>query len=53
MDCVLSAAPGREWANVFVDGAPKLLDLRIAGMLAQARAGEPGLQMPHVAGRAA
>jgi cytosine/adenosine deaminase-related metal-dependent hydrolase len=53
VDCVSSAAPGLEWANVFVDGAPKLLDVRIAGLLGRARAGESGLQMPHAAGRAA
>jgi cytosine/adenosine deaminase-related metal-dependent hydrolase len=53
MDCVSTAAPNREWANVFVDGAPKLLDLRIASLLAGAHAREPGLDVPQAAGRAA
>jgi cytosine/adenosine deaminase-related metal-dependent hydrolase len=53
IDCVSSVAPNREWANVFIDGAPKLLDMRIAALLACARAGEPGLEMPQAAGQAA
>jgi cytosine/adenosine deaminase-related metal-dependent hydrolase len=52
-DCASHAAPNAEWANVFVDGAPKLLGLRIATRLARARAGEAGLQIQHLAGRAA
>jgi cytosine/adenosine deaminase-related metal-dependent hydrolase len=52
-DCVPRAAPQGEWANVLVDGTPKMLDLRIAKLLAIARATETGLEIAHAAGRAA
>jgi len=52
-DCAPCAAPQAEWANVLVDGVPKMLDLRIAKLLALARAAESGLEMPQAAGRAA
>ena len=52
-DCAPRASPQGEWANVQVDGVPKMLDLRIARLLAPARAAETGLQVAHAAGRAA
>jgi cytosine/adenosine deaminase-related metal-dependent hydrolase len=52
-DCAPHASPQGEWANVQVDGAPKMLDLRIAKLLARAHASEQGLQVAHAAGRAA
>ena len=52
-DCAPRAAPQGEWANVLVDGVPKMLDLRIAKLLALARAAESGLEMAQAAGRAA
>jgi cytosine/adenosine deaminase-related metal-dependent hydrolase len=52
-DCAPRASPQGEWANVEVDGVPKMLDLRIARSLARARAAETGLQVAHAAGRAA
>jgi cytosine/adenosine deaminase-related metal-dependent hydrolase len=39
------ASPQGEWANVQVDGIPKMLDLRIAKFLALAHAAETGLHM--------
>jgi cytosine/adenosine deaminase-related metal-dependent hydrolase len=50
---VATAAPNGEWTNVLVDGAPKLLDLRIAQQVAGSRAAEAGLEMPRLQGRAA
>jgi cytosine/adenosine deaminase-related metal-dependent hydrolase len=52
-DCAPRAAPQGEWANVLVDGTPKMLDLRIAKLLAIARATESGLEIVQAAGRAA
>jgi cytosine/adenosine deaminase-related metal-dependent hydrolase len=52
-DCAPRAAPQGEWANVLVDGVPKMLDLRIAKLLALARVAESGLEMAQAAGRAA
>jgi cytosine/adenosine deaminase-related metal-dependent hydrolase len=52
-DCVTRAAPGSEWSSVTVDGAPKLLDARIARLLSGARAAEAGLKLAQVSGRAA
>jgi len=52
-DCALRAAPQAEWAQVLVDGRPKMLDLRIAELLALARAAETGLEIARAAGRAA
>jgi cytosine/adenosine deaminase-related metal-dependent hydrolase len=52
-DCAPRASPQGEWVNVQVDGMPKMLDLRIANLLARSHAAETGLQMAHAAGRAA
>jgi cytosine/adenosine deaminase-related metal-dependent hydrolase len=52
-DCAPRAAPQGEWENVLVDGTPKMLDLRIAKLLAIARATETGLEIAVAAGRAA
>ena len=52
-DCAPRAAPQAEWAQVLVDGTPKVLGLRIAKCLALARATEAGLEIAQAAGRAA
>jgi cytosine/adenosine deaminase-related metal-dependent hydrolase len=52
-DCAPRAAPQAEWAQVLVDGRPKVLSLRIANLLALARAAETGLEIAQAAGRAA
>jgi cytosine/adenosine deaminase-related metal-dependent hydrolase len=47
------ANSGGQWAAVTVDGVPKMLDANISNRLAQACAGEPGLEIPYLPGRAA
>ena len=52
-DYAHSVAPGSHWAEVRVDGRPKILDRGIAALLAAAGASEDGLELPHVTWRAA
>jgi cytosine/adenosine deaminase-related metal-dependent hydrolase len=48
-----SVAPASHWAEVRVDGRPKILDSRLAALLSKARASEEGLELPNVTWRAA
>jgi cytosine/adenosine deaminase-related metal-dependent hydrolase len=52
-ECALRAAPKRGWADVLVDGVPKVLDMSIAERLSHVRTTEPGLQLSDAAWRAA
>jgi cytosine/adenosine deaminase-related metal-dependent hydrolase len=52
-ECARWASPKMAWANVLVDGVPKVLDMRIAKRLSRARATEPGLELSNAAWRAA
>jgi hypothetical protein len=52
-ECALRAAPRRGWANVLVDGVPKVLDMSIAERLSHVSTTEPGLQLSDAAWRAA
>ena len=52
-DYAHSVASASHWAEVRVDGRPKILDRRIAALLAAAGASEDGLELPHVTWRAA
>jgi cytosine/adenosine deaminase-related metal-dependent hydrolase len=52
-DYAMPATQLAEWADVRVDGQPKLLDQRIARLLMKSRIQEPGLEIPCRAGRAA
>jgi hypothetical protein len=47
------AAPASEWVEIRVDGTPKILDGRLASLLSHASAREIGLELPHLAWRAA
>jgi cytosine/adenosine deaminase-related metal-dependent hydrolase len=46
-------APSAHWAEVRVDGRPKMLERGIAELLQNSRANENGLELPNVAWRAA
>jgi cytosine/adenosine deaminase-related metal-dependent hydrolase len=52
-ELVRRAGPDAEWTAVWVDGAPKMLNARIAQRLARAHSGEPGLEVERLSGRAA
>jgi cytosine/adenosine deaminase-related metal-dependent hydrolase len=52
-DLATSAAPRSEWANVTVDGVPKVLTMGIAGRVARVRAAEPGLALSAATWKAA
>jgi cytosine/adenosine deaminase-related metal-dependent hydrolase len=52
-DCAGRFARSNEWARVFVDGRPKVLNLHTTRLLADARASEPGLEIPNTSWRAA
>jgi cytosine/adenosine deaminase-related metal-dependent hydrolase len=47
------AVPRAEWAEVRVDGRPKIMDRSLASLLSRSRASEPGLQISDAAWRAA
>lgn len=51
-ECVMRAS-GAEWARVFVDGVPKMLEAGLSTMLVGSSAHEPGLEIPRLTGRAA
>lgn len=46
-------APASHWVEVQVDGASKILDSGVAGLLANASVREDGLELPNVTSRAA
>jgi cytosine/adenosine deaminase-related metal-dependent hydrolase len=52
-NCAGPFAPSSDWAHVFVDGRPKVLNLHTARLLAEARASEPGFEISNVTWRAA
>jgi cytosine/adenosine deaminase-related metal-dependent hydrolase len=52
-DYARSVAPASQWAEVRVDGKPKILDLAMAALLSQASAGEAGLELESLTWRAA
>jgi cytosine/adenosine deaminase-related metal-dependent hydrolase len=52
-DYARSVAPDSQWAEVRVDGKPKILDLAMAALLSQASAGEAGLELESLTWRAA
>jgi cytosine/adenosine deaminase-related metal-dependent hydrolase len=52
-DCAGRFSSRAEWADVFVDGKPKVLDGHTAKLLSDARAAEPGLEISNVTWRAA
>jgi cytosine/adenosine deaminase-related metal-dependent hydrolase len=47
------AGPGPSWHEVQVDGRAKIMDSRIVARLSRAGAGEAGVELPKLAGRAA
>jgi cytosine/adenosine deaminase-related metal-dependent hydrolase len=49
----MRASADTEWAQVQVDGVPKMLDGDVSKLLARASISEPGLEMARVTGRAA
>jgi cytosine/adenosine deaminase-related metal-dependent hydrolase len=49
----MRASAETEWAQVEVDGVPKILDGNLSKLLAGASTTEPGLDLAHVTGRAA
>jgi cytosine/adenosine deaminase-related metal-dependent hydrolase len=53
VDCAGRLKPESGWAHVVVDGRAKLLDGRAAEIVSRAGAIEAGLELSHVAGRAA
>jgi hypothetical protein len=52
-ECAQLAAPASRWAQIRVDGRPKILDGRIAALLSQASVGETGVDLSNSAWRAA
>jgi cytosine/adenosine deaminase-related metal-dependent hydrolase len=52
-ECAQLAAPASRWAQIRVDGRPKILDGRIAALLSQASVGETGVDLSNLAWRAA
>jgi cytosine/adenosine deaminase-related metal-dependent hydrolase len=52
-DYAQSVAPASKWAEIRVDGKPKILDIHIAALLSQARTSEAGLELQNLTGRAA
>jgi hypothetical protein len=52
-DIAHCAEPVSEWADIRVDGRPKILDSRIAALLAGCGTREPGLELQNLAWRAA
>jgi cytosine/adenosine deaminase-related metal-dependent hydrolase len=52
-ECAQRLMRASDWAEVRVDGRPKVLDRGIAVRLAQARAREPGLELENLSWRAA
>jgi cytosine/adenosine deaminase-related metal-dependent hydrolase len=52
-DYARSVAPASQWAEVRVDGKPKILDPAMAALLSQASAGEAGLELESLTWRAA
>ncbi len=52
-DYALPVAPDVQWTDIRVDGKAKILDSRIADLVAHARTREIGLELPHLTGRAA
>jgi cytosine/adenosine deaminase-related metal-dependent hydrolase len=49
----MRASADTEWAQVQVDGVPKILDGDVSKLLASASTSEPGLEMARLTGRAA
>jgi hypothetical protein len=49
----IRAAPKAGWADVLVDGVPKVLEMSIVERLLHLRTSEPGLELPDAAWRAA
>jgi cytosine/adenosine deaminase-related metal-dependent hydrolase len=52
-DYAQSVAPSSQWADIRVDGKPKILDIHIAALLTQARTSETGLDLQSLTWRAA
>jgi Amidohydrolase family len=52
-ECCESFAPVADWVDVCVDGKPKVLNSRVAGLVSGAIAREEGLEMPNATWRAA
>jgi cytosine/adenosine deaminase-related metal-dependent hydrolase len=52
-DYAQSVAPAAQWAEIRVDGKPKILDIHIAALLSQARTNEAGLELQRLTWRAA
>jgi cytosine/adenosine deaminase-related metal-dependent hydrolase len=52
-DCARCVEPASQWADVRVDGRPKILDSRIAALLSKSTVQETGLELPNSAWRAA
>lgn len=52
-DCAQSVAPAMQWAEIRVDGRPKILDGSIAALVSKCAAKETGLELTKLALRAA
>jgi cytosine/adenosine deaminase-related metal-dependent hydrolase len=52
-DSATHASAGAGWADVLVDGVPKVLDASVSQLLARASSREPGLEMARLTGKAA